>query len=66
LAIWYDEIYRILPGSKYLGAIIDGRADRVGTLARAVNDIHLSVEHCSRYHVAILSAKLTKTFNGKG
>jgi hypothetical protein len=38
LAIWYDEIYRILPGSKYLGAIIDGRADRVGTLARAVNE----------------------------
>ncbi|MGB2690319.1 MAG: hypothetical protein WBC36_15160 [Desulfobacterales bacterium] len=53
-------------GSEYLGAIIDGRTDRVGTLARAVNDIHLSVEHCNRYHVAILSAETLKTLNCKG
>jgi hypothetical protein len=49
LAIWYDEISEIFSGSEYLGAIINGRADRVGTLAKAVNDIHLSVKHCSRY-----------------
>jgi hypothetical protein len=63
LAIWYDEISGILPGSEYLGAIIYGRADRVGALAKAVNNIHLSVEHCGRYHVAILSAETLETFN---
>ena len=33
---------------------------RLGTLTRAVNDIQQPVEHCNRYHVAILSAKPTK------
>jgi len=66
LAAWYDKISGILPGSEHLRAIIkDVERTGLGILTRAVNDIHLSVEHCGSITIAILSALTSKTCNRK-